>query len=320
MHTEANYMVRLNLDENEIKSRRAFFEVGDGDLALLASLRPFAERHTDDFVEELYQLILGHPETRKIFANDGVVRRVQAMQKEYFLGLFSGRCDLAYVADRLRIGVAHEKVGVPPKWYIGAYARYLRQLHARLLRDFDADKANTAFTSAGKLIAFDEALAMDAYIAAHLDTIARHQAAIRELSTPVIQVQDRILLMPLVGTLDTQRAEQVMETVLTKVVEHQAAVVITDIAGVAVVDTKVADHLLQTTQAVRLLGAESILTGISPLVAKTIVRLGIDITAMHTRSRLAAGIDLAMNIVKRGPASRNAPMSHEHDEHGSGNA
>lgn len=314
---EADYMVRLNLDENELKSRRAFFEIGDDDLALLSSLRPFAERHTDDFVEELYQLILGHPETRKIFANDGVVRHVQAMQKRYFLGLFAGRCDLSYVADRLRIGVAHEKVGVPPKWYIGAYARYLRQLHARLLRDLDdVKKANAAFTSVSKLIAFDKALAMDAYIAAHLDTIARHQAAIRELSTPVIQVQDRILLMPLVGTLDTQRAEQVMETVLTKVVEHQAAVVITDIAGVAVVDTKVADHLLQTTQAVRLLGAESILTGISPLVAKTIVRLGIDISAMHTRSRLAAGIDLAMSIVKRGTAPRSAPTTHDDDASG----
>ncbi len=303
--TEPDYMTRLNLDEAELKSRRAFFEVADEDLVLLASMRPFAEQHMDDFVEELYTLILGHPETRRIFPNDGVVRHVKAMQKQYFLGLFSGRCDLAYVADRLKIGVAHERVGVPPKWYLGAYGRYLRQLFARLTRDVaDVTKANAVFTSAMKLIAFDMALAMDTYISAHLQTIARHQAAIRELSTPVIQVHDRILLLPLVGTLDTQRAEQVMETVLTKVVEYQAAVIITDIAGVAVVDTKVADHLLQTTQAVRLLGAESILTGISPLIAKTIVRLGIDISAMHTRSRLAAGIELALEIVERGPQAR----------------
>lgn len=308
--SEPDYMARLNFDAAELASRRAFFEIADDDLALLASMRPFAEMHMDDFVEELYQLILGHPQTRKVFGNDAVVRRVQAVQRHYFVGLFSGRCDLAYVADRLRIGVAHERVGVPPKWYIGAYGRYLRQLIARLFRDVpDQQKALQVFVSASKLVAFDIALAMDTYIAAHLESIARHQAAIRELSTPVIQVQDRILLMPLVGTLDTQRAEQVMETVLTKVVEHQAAVVITDIAGVAVVDTKVADHLLQTTQAVKLLGAESILTGISPLVAKTIVRLGIDITAMHTRSRLAAGIDLAMQIVERGPTPRGAHPS-----------
>ncbi|MDP2342221.1 MAG: protoglobin domain-containing protein [Deltaproteobacteria bacterium] len=303
--TEPDYMVRLNLDDAELKSRRAFFEITDDDLALLASARPFAERHMDEFVEELYVLILGHPETRRIFANDGVVRRVQAMQKQYFLGVFSGRCDLAYVADRLRIGVAHERVGVAPKWYIGAYGRYLRQLLARLVRDIpEPAKAQAIFASATKVVAFDMALAMDTYLTAKLEAIARHQAAIRELSTPVIQLHDRILLLPLVGTLDTQRAEQVMETVLMKVVEHQAAVIITDIAGVAVVDTKVADHLLQTTQAVRLLGAESILTGISPLVAKTIVRLGIDITAMHTRSHLAAGVELAHEFVRRGAQPR----------------
>ena len=310
--TEPDYMARLNLDDQELRSRRAFFEVTDDDLTLLASMRPFAEKHMDDFVEELYVLILGHPETKKIFPNDAVVRRVQAVQKQYFLGLFSGRCDLAYVADRLRIGIAHERVGVPPKWYIGTYGRYLRQLLARLVRDVpDATKVHAVLASATKLIAFDMALAMDTYMAAHLDTIARNQTAIRELSTPVIQVHDRILLLPLVGTVDTQRAEQVMETVLTKVVEHQAAVVITDIAGVAVVDTKVADHLLQTTQAVRLLGAESILTGISPLVAKTIVRLGIDITAMHTRSRLAAGIELALEIVERGTKARGTRLPPE---------
>ncbi len=304
---EPNYMERLHLDEAELTSRRAFFEVTDDDLALLASMRPFAEAHMDNFVDELYVLLLGHPETRRIFPNDGIVRHVQAVQKLYFLGLFSGRCDLAYVADRIRIGVAHERVGVPPKWYIGTYGRYLRQLLARLMRDLaDPSKAHAVFASATKLVAFDMALAMDTYIAAHLETIARNQVAIRELSTPVIEVHQRILLLPLVGTLDTQRAEQVMETVLTKVVEHQAAVMITDIAGVAVVDTKVADHLLQTTQAVRLLGAESILTGISPLVAKTIVRLGIDISAMHTRSRLAAGIELALELVRVGPQARTA--------------
>jgi STAS domain-containing protein len=102
---------------------------------------------------------------------------------------------------------------------------------------------------------FDMALAADTYHAAQLDTVARHQQAIRELSTPVIRLHDRLLLMPIVGTVDSHRAEQVMETLLVRVVEDQARVVILDIAGVALVDTQVADHLLKTTAAVRLLGA-----------------------------------------------------------------
>ena len=111
------------------------------------------------------------------------------------------------------------------------------------------------------------------------------------------------------------RGEGLLDRLRSPVMEKRAheaqadQVIITDIAGVAGVDNKVADHLLQTTEAVRLLGDESILTGISQLVAKTIVRLGIDITAMHTRSRLAAGIELALEIVQRGPQARLAPQS-----------
>ena len=141
------------------------------------------------------------------------------------------------------------------------------------------------------------AIAIDTYIAAYLETMTRHQAAIRELSTPVIKVHDRILLLPIVGTVDTQRAHQIMETVLVQVVEEQARVMILDIAGVPVVDTKVADHILKTTAAVQMLGWQTILTGICTSVARTVVQLGVEITRMHTRAKLSEGIELALSII-----------------------
>jgi rsbT co-antagonist protein RsbR len=88
-----------------------------------------------------------------------------------------------------------------------------------------------------------------------------------------------------------------MESVLMRVADDQARVIILDIAGVAVVDTKVADNLVKTTAAVRLLGAQTILTGISAQVARTMVQLGVDVTTMHTRARLAEGIELALDIL-----------------------
>jgi rsbT co-antagonist protein RsbR len=103
-----------------------------------------------------------------------------------------------------------------------------------------------------------------------------------------------VLLLPLVGTIDTARAQQVMETLLVRVADEQARVVILDISGVPVVDTKVAENLIMTTNAVRLLGAETVLTGISPVVAKTIVQLGISLTNLETRGRLQDGIELAL--------------------------
>jgi rsbT co-antagonist protein RsbR len=200
----------------------------------------------------------------------------------------------------VRVGAVHERIGMPPKLYIGAYSRYLRLLFERLLAELPSPAdAHAAYRSVAKLVAFDMGLAIDTYIAANLDTVARHQAAIRELSTPVIRVHHRVLLLPLVGTVDSHRAGQIMETLLLRVVEEQARAVIVDIAGVPTVDTMVADHLLKTTEAVRLLGAETILTGISAQIARTVVQLGVDISAMHTRSRLEDGIELALGLLGR---------------------
>lgn len=300
-------LARLKFDDRELQSRRAYYRLEDEDLARLAKLEPFAQKHMDDIVDEFYELILGHPEARRFFPDDATVRRVKRMQREYFIGLFRGKCDLAYVEDRLRVGQVHEQIGMAPKWYIGSYRHYLAMLLDRITADMeDKDAARAAYHSLLKIVAFDESLAIDAYIAANLETLGRHQAAIRELSTPVIKVHEQILLLPLVGAIDSQRAQQVMETVLVRVIEEKAKAIIIDIAGVPVVDTKVADHLLKTTAAVRLVGAQTILTGISAQVARTIIQLGVDISSMHTLARLSEGIELALALMGKQIAKADA--------------
>ncbi len=296
---QPDYMQILKLDEDEIGGRLAYFELTKDDFKRLTELRSFAERWTQEITEGLYELIMSQPESRAFFPDQATLNRVKKTQNQYFLGLFSGTYDLDYVRDRLRVGAAHERIGMPPKLYLGAYRRYLALIHDRLLDHFKGKEleAAKALSSIKKIIFFDMTLAIDTYIAAYLETVTRHQAAIRELSTPVIKVHDRILLLPIVGTVDTQRAHQIMETVLVQVVEQQARVMILDIAGVPVVDTKVADHILKTTAAVQLLGAQTILTGISASVARTVVQLGVEITRMHTRSKLSEGIELALSIV-----------------------
>lgn len=291
-------MQKLKLDEAELRSRREFFELTDDDLRRLAGLRPFAQKYTAEIVEEFYHLLLGHAGTRKFLPDDAIIRRLKKTQGDYFLGLFEGQCDLAYVEDRLRVGLMHEQIALEPKFYLGAYRRYLSLILERLAKHLTSpDEVRAAFHSIQKIVFFDMALAIDTYILANLETINRHREAIRELSTPVIRVHERVLLMPLVGAVDSHRAQQVMESVLLRVVADQAKVVILDIAGVPVVDTEVAGNLLKTTASVRLLGAETILTGISAQVARTIVQLGVDISSMHTLSSLAEGIELALSLV-----------------------
>jgi rsbT co-antagonist protein RsbR len=298
----------LRLDEEELAKRLAFFELTEEDFRTLASLRPFAERWTHEITEGLYELIMGHPDSRAFFPDQATLAHVKKMQNNYFIGLFAGKYDIDYMRDRLRVGAAHERIGMPPKLYLGAYCRYLALIHARLVDHFEGNRAEAtkAIQSIRKLIFFDMALAIDTYIAAYLETTTRHQAAIRELSTPVIKVYDRILLLPIVGTVDTARAQQIMETVLLQVVEQQTKVMILDIAGVPVVDTKVADHIMKTTAAVQLLGAQTILTGISASVARTVVQLGVELTRVHTRSKLSEGIELALNIIGKKVTSKTA--------------
>jgi rsbT co-antagonist protein RsbR len=290
------YMDILTFDQHELDSRLAFFELGEADLQRLHELQGFAEKYTHEIVDELYELILAHPETRAFFPDEDTVRRVKRLQTVYFLDLFRRRVDLAYVRERLRIGFAHERIGMPPKWYLGAYRRYLCLINRRIMREFanDLDWAEACTRSIEKIIFFEMAIAIDTYIAAHVKTMTRHKEAIRELSTPVIKVHDRILLLPLIGTIDTQRAQQIMEAVLSETVREQAKIIILDIAGVAVVDTKVADHLIRTMQAIRFLGARPILTGISPSIAKTVVQLGVDIGEIETTHQLSEGIELAL--------------------------
>lgn len=294
MHTR--YMRILKFDDLELASRRAFFRVTDDDLRRLAALRPFAERHTEAVVEAFYELLLGHPETSKFFTDELAVRHVKKLQREYFLQLFDGKCDIDYVHNRLRVGAVHERIGLAPKWYLGAYRRYLEVVRELLDREFEPAEAGANMESITRIVFFDMSIAIDTYIAANLETIGRHQLAIRELSTPVIRVHDRILLMPLIGTIDSLRANQIMDTLLLRVVEEQARYVIVDIAGVPVVDTKVAESLLKTTAAVRMLGTQVIVTGISAPIARTLVQLGVDVSTMPTRARLQEGIELALEM------------------------
>lgn len=119
--------------------------------------------------------------------------------------------------------------------------------------------------------------------------------ALRELSSPLIPISDDVVIMPLIGTIDSQRASQIMEALLEGIARYKAKLVILDITGVSTVDTQVAQALIQTAQAVRLLGAQVMLTGIQPQIAQTLVHLGVELPDIITRGTLQAGIGYALS-------------------------
>jgi len=130
-------------------------------------------------------------------------------------------------------------------------------------------------------------------------TIVQQQEDLMELSSPVSKVWDNILILPVIGTLDSQRTQVMMENLLQKIVDTGCTMAILDITGVPTVDTQVANHLLKTTTSARLLGADCIISGISPAIAQTIVHLGIDLSAIRTKATLQDAMIYAMKQNKK---------------------
>ena len=128
-------------------------------------------------------------------------------------------------------------------------------------------------------------------------TIREQQEAIRELSTPVLQVRERLLILPIVGLIDPQRARQLTEQLLRGIRANRAKVVVIDITGVAAMDTNVANHLVQTVEASRLLGATVIVSGLSPEIAQTLVNIGVELSKMTTVGDLQGGIEEAERLL-----------------------
>src|ERR671931_785869 len=128
--------------------------------------------------------------------------------------------------------------------------------------------------------------------------IREQQEAIRKLSTPVMKLRSRLLLLPIIGALDTKRMEQLTEQLLEAIQAHRAQVVVIDITGVADIDREVANHLVQTVEAARLMGAETIVTGLSSEIAETLVELGVDLARMKTVGDLQGGLEDAERLLR----------------------
>jgi rsbT co-antagonist protein RsbR len=290
---------QMDVDDDEVARRKEFLQFGEGDVQALKGLREVAQKYADPVIDDFYRHILTFPETRSFFEDPKVLERVKRLQKDYFIGLTEGDYGSEYVANRLRIGTVHERVGLAPKWYLGMYNFYMRAVGNRLMEAFPRDpaKAFASFLSLLKLVFMDIGLAVDTYIYAREGTMRKQQEAIRELSTPVLQIRERLLLLPIIGVIDTHRARLITDSLLRSIRATRAKVVVMDVTGVATIDSKVANHLIQTVTAAGLMGAAVIVTGLSSDVAQALVGLGLDLAKLTTAGDLQGGIEEAERLL-----------------------
>jgi len=198
-----------------------------------------------------------------------------------------------------RISASRNEQGYTPG-ETAVFVFSLKQPVFQMLRDELTSDPNALFEeiwAATELLDRLGIYTTESYQKSREGVISRQQAEMLELSTPVVKLWDGILALPLIGTLDSNRTQVVMETLLQRIVETNSEVAIIDITGVPTVDTLVAQHLMKTVSAARLMGVECIISGIRPQIAQTIVHLGVALGEIPTKSTLAAAFKLALRRV-----------------------
>lgn len=204
-----------------------------------------------------------------------------------------------YLAKLHELGVAYGQMGLEFEHWIRATTAYRRHVVPHLLERYAGDPEQLTWAVCGQGTYFDLVLQTvgEAYLRTREETISKQRAAIAELSTPVLQIRPGLLLLPVVGVIDTSRSRQLTESLLQAIRDTRARVVVMDITGVPEVDSEVANRLVQAAEAARLMGASPVLTGISAGVAQTLVSLGVDLMGLRTVGDLQSGVEVAHEVL-----------------------
>ena len=211
------------------------------------------------------------------------------------------------------LSVSRARRGLSPSQTAVFVFSMKRSLFARIRQQFSADAEHLAAVTWAINTLLDRfgLYTTEVYQKGREEVISRQQQEMLELSTPVVELWEGILALPLIGTLDSARTQVVMESLLQRIVETGSAIAIIDITGVPTVDTLVAQHLLKTVAAARLMGADCIISGIRPQIAQTIVHLGVDLQDVITKATLADAFGIALKraglAVRRASAAMEPP-------------
>lgn len=283
---------------------RRLFNVTDSDLAALKRVGETVVPKIDTFVKDFYLWLKTLAEYEVFFPDQAMVDHVKTLQREYWQSVFEGQIDQSYIDRRQTVGDVHARIGLPLGIYFAAVNRAVT-LFSNILYDSDleADEFVAGVIALQKVASMDTALVVDTYARMSNEAVMTQSKAIMEMSTPVTQIWEGILLLPLVGLIDSKRAQDIMDASLAKIAETQARIFILDISGVGVVDTAVANYLIKVTKATRLMGCESTISGVSPAIAQTITELGIDVGNVRTTANMRDALSLALRDQDKTSAS-----------------
>ena len=267
------------------------YEITTEDLKNIRAYGKVVSPRVNEYVEGFYAWLRTLPDFHQYFSDPQKLTHVQQMQIAYWKDFFVAEVDDDYIERRRVLGEAHARIGLPLPTYFAAMNLSLK-LWTETMYDDRLPPLEYADTVRAiiKLLHLDTAIVVETFSAHTNRVIAQQSETLMQISTPVTAIWDGILMLPVVGIIDSKRAQDIMNATLSMVAETKAKVFILDISGVAVVDTAVANHLIKVTKATRLMGCECTISGVSPAIAQTVVELGIDVSGISTTANLRSAL------------------------------
>lgn len=292
-------MHQMGLNDGTIERRKHVVGLEPVDLERIAAIKPLVLGRLDHYADIFFKHLASLDEARPLIDNRALADKAKRLKRDHLHAMVSGEYGAKYVEQRLELGLLYSAAGLDTRVFLGAFHHLLASIGADIVGQGGQTSADAFenFMSLKKLAFFDICLIVDVMVFERERVIRQQQDAIRELSTPVLQLRDRLLLLPIIGVIDTYRARLITESLLEAIRSNRAKVVVMDITGVATIDSKVANHILQTVEAARLMGAQVIVTGISAPVAQSLVALGIELGRLDTVGDLQGGIELAERAI-----------------------
>lgn len=289
----------MGINEHALERRRTIAGLEPVDFKRIAALKDIVTSHVDEYVSSFFEYLSGLEEARPLLANKSLAERTRRLQAEQIVSMVQSEYGMTYATQRLELGLIYSRAGLELPVFLGAFHHLLRAIGSAVIHRNEKNplEAFQNFMSLKKVAFMDLGIIVDVLVYERQRVIRQQQDAIRELSTPVLQIRDRLLLLPIIGVIDTHRARMITENLLTAIRNNRAKVVVMDVTGVATIDSKVANHLLQTVTAARLMGAAVIVTGLSADVAQSLVALGIDLGKLRTIGDLQGGLEEAEQML-----------------------
>lgn len=275
------------------------FSIQEDDLKRLRVAGALLKPLLPELIDHFYDWLSLHSEFKHFFAADTArLERVKAMQRIHWISFFEAEFDEAWFATRRHVGAVHAHIDLPNHIYFAGMATFGKSFTERLQASDSgiSDGAETA-ASVTRLVFLDTYVVIEEISRIQREKIAAGTKALMEMSTPVTPIWEGILLLPLIGIIDSDRTQDIMNKTLNKIAETRAKVFVMDISGVGAMDTAVANQLIKITRATQLMGCETIISGLSPAIARTLVELGISIGDVKTTATLRDSFELALKAV-----------------------